>query len=775
MSAKNPDERNAAVARELYRNLKIAAVLSVALLALLAVAPARGYFSEWRAIQKRYNDGAAAQGASPIPVGIKQIWRPEIGLTDRCTSCHLGKGAATPFVAGLFGPHPEVHHDVSRMGCTICHRGQGQATTRADAHGNVAHWEDPMLPRELLQASCGQCHGVTARVPALERVERGEYLFELHGCKSCHAVDGEGGVVGPDLSGVALKGLSREWHVEHLRQPAQAVEGSRMMSFGHLSDDEIDALLAYLDTLIGAPKLIRGKAIAIERGCRGCHKIGGRGGDHGPALADSAKIGAHERDFSNLDGPHTSESWHRQHLRDPARATPGSKMPPVVLSPEDEDALLVYILSQRDDDLPLELLPKETILARLEGAVDHDQSDGALIYQIYCSACHGREGRGQVMPTLGVTAPAIANPDVLALTSDDYLRATIKSGRTGRDMPAWGGPAGLSDGEITAVIGYLRSRQPRRPPFVDVAAIADPSAELGARIFSHDCAGCHGIDGAGTELAPSLANPELQLIATDELLYETITGGRADTAMPAHRHYSADEVAGLIAWLRRDLGRSAVTVGSERLEPPAAAARLAEILHVDRLESYTATGSPAYGKTLYSSLCVGCHGVDGRGGNAPALANPAFLEVASDGFIAGSMLLGRGQRAMRSFTPEGVAPLRARDVGDVIAYLRVAARAEHAQRGFKKVRGEARRGKRLYAELCVGCHGADGRGGFAPALNNPAFLAAVTDGFLQATIARGRRGTSMRGWAIGGYGFAEVTAAEINDLVTYIRSWQAGN
>jgi mono/diheme cytochrome c family protein len=54
-------------------------------------------------------------------------------------------------------------------------------------------------------------------------------------------------------------------------------------------------------------------------------------------------------------------------------------------------------------------------------------------------------------------------------------------------------------------------------------------------------------------------------------------------------------------------------------------------------------------------------------------------------------------------------------------------------------------------------------------LRNPAFLDAVTDGFLQATIIRGRRGTAMRPYARGG----QLELRDINDIVAYIRSWQA--
>jgi mono/diheme cytochrome c family protein len=50
---------------------------------------------------------------------------------------------------------------------------------------------------------------------------------------------------------------------------------------------------------------------------------------------------------------------------------------------------------------------------------------------------------------------------------------------------------------------------------------------------------------------------------------------------------------------------------------------------------------------------------------------------------------------------------------------------------------------KLYAQNCSGCHGADGRLGPAPPLNDPLFLAIVPDADLRRTVAEGRPGTPM--------------------------------
>ena len=83
-------------------------------------------------------------------------------------------------------------------------------------------------------------------------------------------------------------------------------------------------------------------------------------------------------------------------------------------------------------------------------------------------------------------------------------------------------------------------------------------------------------------------------------------------------------------------------------------------------------------------------------------------------------------------------------------------------------------GEDLYAELCALCHGNEGEGYLvegAPALRNQDFLAAVTDEFLFAAIASGRRGTKMSAWSVRAEGPLE--DVQIHALVNFLRNWQS--
>ncbi|NQZ79369.1 MAG: c-type cytochrome, partial [Ekhidna sp.] len=86
-------------------------------------------------------------------------------------------------------------------------------------------------------------------------------------------------------------------------------------------------------------------------------------------------------------------------------------------------------------------LSREPVLGDIEA--------GAALYEQHCSACHGKEGEG-------VSAPALANPMLLATATDHFLRYAIAEGRDGTPMIAFKDQ--LDSLEINNITAFLRSR-----------------------------------------------------------------------------------------------------------------------------------------------------------------------------------------------------------------------------------------------------------------------------------------------------------------------------
>ena len=85
-----------------------------------------------------------------------------------------------------------------------------------------------------------------------------------------------------------------------------------------------------------------------------------------------------------------------------------------------------------------------------------------------------------------------------------------------------------------------------------------------------------------------------------------------------------------------------------------------------------------------------------------------------------------------------------------------------AQLGFLADQGEG-----LFESNCASCHGVDGTGGTAPALNSRQFLEAATDEQISALIAVGVPGSQMGAYSLDFGG--SLTLEQIEAITTYLR------
>ena len=79
-------------------------------------------------------------------------------------------------------------------------------------------------------------------------------------------------------------------------------------------------------------------------------------------------------------------------------------------------------------------------------------------------------------------------------------------------------------------------------------------------------------------------------------------------------------------------------------------------------------------------------------------------------------------------------------------------------------------GQQLWGLNCAACHGTNGQGVSAPALNSQQFFQGTTDEQIAGIIKGGIPGTAMPAWW-NEYG-GPLTDQQVQEVVAYIRSWE---
>ncbi len=182
--------------------------------------------------------------------------------------------------------------------------------------------------------------------------------------------------------------------------------------------------------------------------------------------------------------------------------------------------------------------------------------------------------------------------------------------------------------------------------------------------------------------------------------------------------------------------------------------------------------------SLYRDNCAGCHGVDGRGSAAMALANPVYLAVVDDATLRRVIAQGLPGSLMPAFARRSGGFLTETQIDLLVGGIRSRwARPEilkgvtpppYADSGTADVR----QGAAVFGTFCARCHGPGGQGvGAVESIVDASYLALVSDQGLRTTVIAGRPELGHPDWRNCLPGRA-LTPAQVRDVVAWLVSWR---
>ena len=180
--------------------------------------------------------------------------------------------------------------------------------------------------------------------------------------------------------------------------------------------------------------------------------------------------------------------------------------------------------------------------------------------------------------------------------------------------------------------------------------------------------------------------------------------------------------------------------------------------------------------TLYQQNCSACHGSEGKGGAAIALADPVYLAIADDTVLHRAATNGISGTSMPAFAQSAGGMLTSKQIDFIVHGIREHWGKPDILRGANPPSyssaesGDASRGSDVYAAYCSSCHGAGGRGGpKASSIVDGSFLALLTDQELRTIVIVGRPELGAPDWR-GNIPGKPMSAQEISDVVAWLAS-----
>ena len=397
--------------------------------------------------------------------------------------------------------------------------------------------------------------------PAEDDPEIGKKLVQDLGCLGCHSSgDAKANDHGPELVHLGSK-VSREWLFTWLKDPKFVSRSTRMPNL-RLSDEEAANMTSYLlesknkkfdegplpqvdskdlDALAldymtrkmrhaeAQDKLSKmdlegkfefvGREMILQQGCFGCHDIRGFE-EMKPIGTELTKEGQKEVDklyFGFVDIEHTREAWFFQKLKNPRIFDRGKllgyherlRMPFFGFSDEEAEALTTFLLSLREEHIPLEMMRQ---LNLKENEIEVGRR---LVSKFNCQGCHsldGVEGRIRALYEDPGNAPPILDGEG-AKVQEAWLYHFLQKPETIRPwlkirMPTFG----FSEEQTNDSVKYFHNLAEQKISFAPAELHAtDESIQTGRDLFIKlKCIQCHQ-PGEAVSMTASFLAPDLTL------------------------------------------------------------------------------------------------------------------------------------------------------------------------------------------------------------------------------------------------------------------------
>jgi cytochrome c2 len=536
-----------------------------------------------------------------------------------CTACHDGQGEATDYEHAAHKPVPHVQRSMRPLetieancgschrsldppdapqlaegrrlivesGCVSCHDIPGFEGIRfrgndLDSLGYKvrADWLQAWLkdPKAYLPSSrMGNFRLSETEISALEALllsrkaqaptgsgtvdwtkadtAAGRALFGELRCVSCHAVEGRGGTMGPELTHIGDK-VRRDWLFSFLKDPHREQPETAMLQY-RLKDEQVRDLAAFLldeyrtpgtqaesvPASYQEPRAVQeGQTVFLRHGCYGCHRLAALSetGKIGPSLAGVADRDPDQLPYGRNEVRRTTDNYIFLKLLLPDALGAPSLMPTLGFTPAQAATITVALAGLHKADLPASRVVKQAPPApyRPQGRF------GEIVTRYRCLSCHSIGGAGGDLSTVPLDRiGSQLQPDYLAqyLQSPGAVRVSVEA-----RMPVFH----MLPEEAKTIADYAAAT------FLDddldryEARFTVAEARRGEDLYRQlGCVGCHQLNMQGGYVGPDLSNTGRRLRPGWTAAWLTAPGRYKPGTLQPDYGLSAGDARALTAYL----------------------------------------------------------------------------------------------------------------------------------------------------------------------------------------------------------------------------------